>query len=94
MRRSRWVPTLAVLLAAVGVAALLRFPTKAACRASGRVVDPTERHCVAADGFEQLREHVLFHLTEVVVLAAALAALVAAARWLRRRRGALRSPSC
>ena len=43
------------------------LPDKAECVASGRVVDPTERHCESATGYQQLEEHALFHSREVVL---------------------------
>ena len=51
----------AATVALVTIAALIwisTLPTKAECLRSGRLVDPTERHCEASDGYEQLQEHV------------------------------------
>ena len=62
-------------LAVAAVAALgwvLALPNKADCVASGRVVDPTERHCERPGGYQQLQEHALFHAREVVLGAAIL----------------------
>ena len=79
--------TMAVLLiAAVGAVILSRFPSTAGCRASGRVVDPTGRHCLDATGYVQLREHVIFHTQEVLVLLVLAGALIWGYRFLRRRR--------
>ena len=88
MKAARGVVITAVALGILGAGLLVRFPTKADCTASGRVVDPTERHCVAADGYEQLREHVLFHTAQVVTVALGLAMLGLVVRWAARRRGA------
>ena len=86
MRRAVWAPLLTFFVGALAFGLLL-FPTEETCRASGRVVDPTGRHCVAADGYVQLREHVLFHTSQVV----AIAAIVLVPGWIgyravRRRR--------
>ena len=75
---------IAVVLSLVAIAAftwISSFPTQAECVASGRVVDPTERHCQTVSGYEQLQEHVWFHATPVLLGAATfwLAAMVAAA---------------
>jgi hypothetical protein len=75
----------ALLIAAVGAVILSRFPSAATCRASGRVVDPTGRHCLDATGYVQLREHVIFHTQEVLVLLALAGALIWGYRFLRRR---------
>ena len=87
MRRLRVIVPLVAALVVAGGLALASFPSMAACRASGRLVDPTERHCVLADGsgaFVQLREHVLFHTVHVLTLLAAAALLVLIVTWLRR----------
>ena len=86
MRRTARPLVVALIVAALGLGLLALFPTRDACRASGREVDPTGRHCLAADGYVQLREHVLFHASEVLVAAAILIALGAFARWVVRRR--------
>lgn len=80
------------LVACVGVAALVGFtwvfslPSKTECIASGRVVDPTERYCLSAAGYQQLQEHALFHSREGVLAAVILIAGGYAFRRYRRRR--------
>jgi hypothetical protein len=88
--KSRIVARILVgLLAASTVGAaiwIISLPDKAECRASGRIVDPTERHCTSATGYQQLQEHATFHAVQI-----ALAALVVLAgayiiyRIIRRR---------
>jgi hypothetical protein len=59
------------VLAAIAVAAavsIVRLPNMAECRASGRIVDPTERHCESGATFQQLQEHATFHAIQVVIL--------------------------
>lgn len=79
----------------VGIVTIIAFawiaslPDKAECVASGRVVDPTERHCEANGGFVQLQEHALFHASEVLAGAGILlAAGYLVDRYVRRRRSA------
>ncbi len=79
-------------LVAIGAAAwIISLPNMAECRASGRVVDPTERHCESGATYQQLQEHATLHAVQVVVLF--LAALLGAyilyviIRWLRRPAG-------
>jgi hypothetical protein len=55
--------------AAGALAWIVSLPNKEECRASGRTVDPTERHCTSATGYQQLQEHATFHASQVVVLA-------------------------
>ena len=86
MRRTVWALLLVLSVCTLAVGLLLQFPTRESCRASGRVVDPTERHCVAADGYVQLREHVLFHASQVVVLLGVALALGTLGYWVVRRR--------
>ena len=86
MRRGVWAFALALFLVLVAVPLLLLFPTRERCRASGRVVDPTGRHCVADDGYVQLREHVLFHASEAVVILGIAVALGSLGYWVARRR--------
>ena len=64
MRRVAAVVGLAVIAAFLWIGT---YPTMAECVASGRVVDPTERHCEAAVGYVQLQEHVWFHTSQVLV---------------------------
>ena len=82
MRLAAIVLTLGAIAAFVWIGT---FPTKAECSASGRVVDPTERHCLAADGYEQLQEHVWFHVSEVLVGAVVLLTTLYLGRRLYRR---------
>ena len=79
---------LVIVLAAtavIGFGWVFTLPSKAECVASGRVVDPTERHCESATGYEQLQEHALFHSREVVLGAAILLAVVYGVDRYRRR---------
>ena len=71
----------------LGYIAFLRlFPNEADCVATGRVVDPTHRHCEAAGGsYVQLREHVILHTWEALTYAAILAVLVFGGWHVRRR---------
>ena len=62
----RFVAAALGLVVIVALTWISTFPTKVECVASGRVVDPTERHCEAANGYEQLQEHVWFHATDVL----------------------------
>ena len=63
----------AVAVLSVGVLVwIISLPSMAECRASGRVVDPTERHCTSGSGFQQLQEHATFHAVQVVVYCAVL----------------------
>jgi hypothetical protein len=71
--------------AAIGFGWVFSLPSKEQCRASGRVVDPTERHCLDGAGYQQLEEHALFHSTEVVAAVAAILAITYSALWLYRR---------
>jgi hypothetical protein len=68
----KYVNVLLVIVALVGIGWIFTLPSKADCVTSGRVVDPTERHCQSADGYQQLQEHALFHSTQVVLGAAVL----------------------
>jgi hypothetical protein len=75
-----------LLVVAVGSAVwIISLPNMAECRASGRVVDPTERHCEAGATFVQLQEHAIFHATQVVILAAVAGAATYAIYRLVRR---------
>lgn len=74
------------VLAIAAVGWILSLPDKAECVATGRVVDPTERHCVAPGGYQQLQEHALFHASEVVLGTLALLAVgYLVRRYIRRR---------
>jgi len=73
------------VIALVGFGWVFSLPSKAECVASGRVVDPTERHCEDSTGYQQLQEHALFHSRDVVLGAAVLLALGYAVYRFRRR---------
>ena len=81
----RWLAAFLAVIAVVGFGWVFSLPSKAECVASGRVVDPTERHCESAAGYEQLQEHALFHSREVVLGTAILVALGYGVLYLRRR---------
>ena len=75
------------ILAAVGFGWVFSLPSKAECVASGRSVDPTERHCDSpSGGYQQLEEHALMHSSEVVLGAAVLFGVAYGVHRLRRRR--------
>lgn len=61
----RFLVVLLSIAAVCGLIWIVSLPNKAECVASGRAVDPTERHCEAAGGYRQLQEHAMFHATEV-----------------------------
>ena len=92
MRRVAAVVGLALLAAFLWIGT---YPTQAECAASGRVVDPTERHCQARDGYVQLQEHVWFHTIPVLVGATVLVAAGYIVRryYLRRRSGEVARPA-
>jgi hypothetical protein len=79
MKGRSFVRILIGLLAVSTVSAatwIISLPDKAECRATGRIVDPTKRHCTSATGYQQLEEHATFHAVQIalaglVVLAAA-----------------------
>lgn len=81
-----------VFVMCVGLAVLVGFgwvfslPSKSECTASGRRVDPTERHCESTSGYVQLQEHALFHSRESVLGAVLLVATVYGVQRFRRRR--------
>ena len=71
MRRTTFTRAVIAVLAviAIGSAAwIISLPNKAECRASGRIVDPTERHCESGATFQQLQEHATMHAAQVVIL--------------------------
>ena len=82
----RWLALTLLVAALLGFGWVFSLPSKAECVASGRVVDPTERHCESADGWVQLQEHALFHSREVVLGTAVLVALGYGVVAYRRRR--------
>jgi len=81
-----------VVAAIVGFGWVFSLPSKSECIASGRIVDPTERHCESSAGYEQLQEHALFHSPAVVLGAAILLATGYAVQRYRRRRPSDVSP--
>lgn len=82
----RWLAVALVVAAIAGFGWVFSLPSKAECIASGRVVDPSERHCESPDGYVQLEEHALFHSRDVVLGAGILVALGYGIVVLRRRR--------
>jgi hypothetical protein len=82
------VVEVAIAVLVLGFVGFLRlFPDKAACIASGRVVDATQRHCeMSAGDYVQLREHVILHSWEALAIAV-IVGIVAFAVWraLRKR---------
>ena len=79
------VAAIILVILALGAAILSRFPYEERCRATGRTVDPTRRHCVDSTGYVQLREHVLFHTADGLVVVAVAGALAWGSWALRRR---------
>ena len=82
----RYLGSLVIFGAIIGFGWVLSLPSKAECVASGRIVDPTERHCESSAGYQQLQEHALFHSRDVVLGATVLFAIGYAAYRYRRRR--------
>jgi hypothetical protein len=82
----RFVVALLALAALVGGAWVFSLPTKAECVASGRVVDPTERHCEYSGGYQQLQEHALFHSREAIVAGLIILGISYGISRYRRRR--------
>lgn len=75
-----------VVAALLGFTWVFSLPSKAECIASGRIVDPTERHCESGGGYQQLEEHALFHTRDLVFPVAFLLAAVYVVRRYRRPR--------
>lgn len=87
---------LAAVLSVAAIAAvvwIVSLPNKAECVASGRTVDPTERHCEAAGGYQQLQEHATFHAIPVAIGVSLLLTGGYAVRLLVRRRSAGNPPT-
>jgi len=82
-----------ILAAVVGFGWVFSLPNKAECIASGRVVDPTERHCQDSGGYQQLQEHALFHSRDVVLGTGVLLAVGYAVYRFRRRRSTTPAPT-
>jgi hypothetical protein len=83
----------ALVVTAAGAAAwIISLPNMAECRASGRVVDPTERHCESGGPatYQQLQEHATMHAAQVVIYALVVAAGVYVIYRLVRRLSAAR----
>ena len=89
----RWLATFLMIAAVGGFGWVFSLPSKAECVASGRIVDPTERHCESATGFVQLQEHALFHSRDVVLGTAILVALGYAVFAYGRRRSQRVTPT-
>ena len=89
----RLVVMFVVVAAIVGFGWVFSLPSKSECIASGRSVDPTERHCESSAGYEQLQEHALFHSREAALGAAILPATGYAVQRYRRRRPSDVSPT-
>ncbi len=83
----RTIAVIVVVAAIVGFGWVFSLPDKAECVASGRIVDPTERHCEDATGYEQLQEHALFHSGEVVLVAGLVLGVGYGVQRYRRRPG-------
>ena len=82
----RVVAGIMLVAAIIGFGWVFSLPDKAECVASGRVVDPTERHCQDANGYQQLQEHALFHSRDVAVGAGLLVVIgYGVHRYVRRR---------
>jgi hypothetical protein len=90
----RSVAIAVAVLAVVGFGWIFSLPSKAECVASGRTVDPTERHCDSpGGGYQQLQEHALFHSREVILGVAVVLGVAYSVRRLRRRRLQARPPT-
>ena len=77
----------------VGFGWVFSLPDKADCVASGRVVDPTGRHCQDASGYQQLQEHALFHGRDVALGVGVVVAASYAIYRVRRRRSTGAAPT-
>lgn len=82
-----------ILAAVIGFGWVFSLPSKTECVASGRIVDPTERHCQDSAGYQQLQEHALFHSREVVLGAGVILAVGYGVHRFRRRRRAAPAPT-
>ncbi len=89
----RIVAIIVVVAALAGFGWVFSLPDKAECVASGRVVDPTERHCEDARDFQQLQEHALFHSGEVVLAAGLLLGVGYGVHRYRRRPARASTPT-
>jgi hypothetical protein len=86
---SRWHWIGALVAAIVAFFSILHlFPSEAECVASGRSVDPTRRHCDGPNGYVQLREHVMFHSREPIILIVIIGGAMYVVRRRRRRHDA------
>jgi hypothetical protein len=82
-----------VIAALVGFGWVFSLPSKSECVASGRIVDPTERHCESPGGYQQLEEHALFHSRDVVLGVSILLAIGYGIHRYRQRRAARSTPA-
>jgi hypothetical protein len=82
----RWFVMSVLAAVIVGFGWVFSLPSKSECIASGRIVDPSGRHCESSAGYEQLQEHALFHSREAVLGAVILLAIGYAVQRYRRRR--------
>ena len=89
----RWLAIFTAVATVIGFGWVFSLPSKAECVASGRVVDPTERHCESAEGYQQLQEHALFHSRDVVLGTAILGAIGYGFGFYRRRRSQRVTPT-
>ncbi len=90
---ARFLAAVLSVAAITAVAWIVSLPSKAECVASDRTVDPTERHCESAGGYQQLEEHAIFHAIPVALGLAVLLAGGYAVRRLIRRRSAGNAPT-
>ena len=70
MRRATFARVVIAVLTAIAIGSaawIISLPNMAECRASGRIVDPTERHCESGATYQQLQEHATMHAAEVVI---------------------------
>ena len=81
----RYVLIFVVIAALAGFGWVFSLPSKEECVASGRIVDPTERHCESPSGYVQLQEHALFHSREAVLGGLILIAAAYGVHSYRRR---------
>ena len=89
----RFVGAFVLVAAIIGFGWIFSLPSKAECVATGRIVDPTERHCDSPSGYQQLEEHALFHSLEVVLAVAIVLVGSYAVRRYRRHRSTPTAPT-
>lgn len=88
----RFVGVFVLVAALLGLGWVFSLPSMAECIASGRRVDPTERHCESSTGYEQLEEHALFHSRDVALGFVILVGAGFGIRYLRRRAATVAPP--